>query len=82
MAGLPGTLLRRSSTANARRAIGDRRVVRVALTPEGETLAAELTDAARRHEAAVLARFPELGAAEIKAELRSVLERELGRDAA
>ena len=54
----------------------DRRVVRVALTPRGETLAAELIGAARAHEAAVLARFPEMEAVNLKAVLRSVLERE------
>jgi DNA-binding MarR family transcriptional regulator len=54
----------------------DRRVVRVALTPRGETLAAELIGAARQHEAAVLARFPEMEAVNLKAVLRSVLERE------
>jgi MarR family transcriptional regulator, organic hydroperoxide resistance regulator len=54
----------------------DRRVVRVALTAEGESLAAELITAARQHEAAVLARFPELEAMDLKASLRAVLERE------
>jgi DNA-binding MarR family transcriptional regulator len=54
----------------------DRRVVRVALTPAGETLAEELISAARQHEANVLARFPELEAINLKAVLRSVLERE------
>ena len=54
----------------------DRRIVRVALTAEGEALAEELTRAARQHEANVLARFPEMEAAGLKALLRSVLERE------
>ena len=54
----------------------DRRVVRVALTPKGETLASELTRAAKQHEATVVARFPDMGSAELKAVLRSVLERE------
>ena len=54
----------------------DRRVVRVALTPRGETLATELIGAARQHEASVLARFPEMGTMNLKAVLRSVLERE------
>ncbi len=54
----------------------DRRVVRVALTPKGETLAQELIDAARQHEAAVLARFPEMEAMNLKGVLRSVLKRE------
>jgi DNA-binding MarR family transcriptional regulator len=54
----------------------DRRVVRVALTPRGQALAAELIDAARQHEASVLARFPEVEAIGLKGVLRSVLERE------
>ncbi len=54
----------------------DRRVVRVALTPQGEALAAELIGAARQHEASVLARFPEMETMNLKAVLRSVLERE------
>ena len=54
----------------------DRRIVRVALTPQGETLATELIAAARQHEATVLARFPEMEAMNVKALLRSVLERE------
>ena len=54
----------------------DRRVVRVALTPRGETLAAELIGAARQHEANVLTRFPEMETANLKTVLRSVLERE------
>ena len=54
----------------------DRRVVRVALTPRGETLAAELIAAARQHEATVLARFPEMEALNLKGMLRTVLERE------
>ena len=56
----------------------DRRVVRVALTPEGEALAAELIRAAREHEADVLARFPEMEAVDLKGLLRSVLERGAG----
>ncbi len=54
----------------------DRRVVRVALTPQGETLAAELITAARQHESNVLARFPEMEAMDLRTMLRSVLERE------
>jgi DNA-binding MarR family transcriptional regulator len=55
----------------------DRRVVRVALTPQGEALAAELIAAARQHEASVLARFPEMQSMDLKAALRSVLDREI-----
>jgi MarR family transcriptional regulator, organic hydroperoxide resistance regulator len=60
----------------------DRRVVRVALTPKGETLADELIRAARQHEATVLARFPEMEAMNLKALLRSVLETEIRHNAA
>jgi MarR family transcriptional regulator, organic hydroperoxide resistance regulator len=52
----------------------DRRIVRVALTSQGETLAAELIAAACQHEATVLARFPEIETTNLKALLRSVLE--------
>ena len=51
----------------------DRRVVRVALTPEGEARAAELAVAAARYEAEVLARHPQ--AAGIKAVLLDILAR-------
>jgi DNA-binding MarR family transcriptional regulator len=50
----------------------DRRVVRVALTPQGETLAAELITAARQHESNILARFPEMEAMDLRTMLRSV----------
>ena len=49
----------------------DRRVVHVALTPEGEARAAELAVAAARYEAEVLARHPQ--AAGIKAVLRDLI---------
>ena len=55
----------------------DRRIVRVALTSEGEALAEELTRAARQHEANVLARFPEMETTNLKTVLRSVLERKV-----
>jgi DNA-binding MarR family transcriptional regulator len=51
----------------------DRRVVRVALTPEGKAKAAELGGAAERYEARVLARHP--GAEAIKAVLREIAAR-------
>jgi DNA-binding MarR family transcriptional regulator len=60
----------------------DRRVVRVALTPKGEGLAKELIEAARQHETTVLARFPEMEAMDLKALLRSVLDRETRPNAA
>jgi MarR family transcriptional regulator, organic hydroperoxide resistance regulator len=53
----------------------DRRVVRVGLTPRGEALALELTQAAKQHEAEVLARHPEAEALAIKDVLRSILGR-------
>jgi DNA-binding MarR family transcriptional regulator len=51
----------------------DRRVVRVALTPEGQAKAAELMSAAARYEAEVLARHPE--AEGTKAALREIIAR-------
>ena len=51
----------------------DRRVVRVALTPEGEAKAAGLVAAAERYEAGFLARHPQ--AAGIKAVLRDIVAR-------
>jgi DNA-binding MarR family transcriptional regulator len=53
----------------------DRRVVRIELTPKGAELAFELVALARRHEAEVLARHPEVEAIALKSLLRSMLER-------
>lgn len=53
----------------------DRRVVRVALTPRGEAMAVELTQAAKQHEAEVLGRHPEAEALAIKNLLRAILGR-------
>ena len=53
----------------------DRRVVRVALTQRGEAIATELAQAAKRHEAEVLARHPEAEAMAIKDLLRAILAR-------
>ncbi len=53
----------------------DRRVVRVALTQRGEAIATELTQAAKQHEAELLARYPEAEAMAIKDLLRSILQR-------
>jgi MarR family transcriptional regulator, organic hydroperoxide resistance regulator len=50
---------------------GDRRVVRLTLTPEGEAKAAALLAAAERHEAGLLARHPR--AEGIKAVLRDII---------
>jgi DNA-binding MarR family transcriptional regulator len=49
----------------------DRRVIRVALTPEGEAKAAELVAVAERFEAGLLARHPRAEA--IKAALRDII---------
>ena len=51
----------------------DRRVVRVALTPDGQAKAAELVAAAARYEAGVLARYPQ--AERIKAALHEIIAR-------
>ena len=51
----------------------DRRVVRIALTPEGEAKAAGLVAAAERYEAELLARHPQ--AEGIKAVLRDIIAR-------
>ncbi|MBL6455435.1 MarR family transcriptional regulator [Belnapia sp. T6] len=53
----------------------DRRVVRVALTERGQTMAETLAEAARQHEAEVLSRHPEAEAAAIKGLLRAILDR-------
>jgi MarR family transcriptional regulator, organic hydroperoxide resistance regulator len=53
----------------------DRRVVRVALTPRGETVANELAEVAKLHEAEVLARHPEAEALAIKSLLRAIMAR-------
>jgi MarR family transcriptional regulator, organic hydroperoxide resistance regulator len=49
----------------------DRRVVRVVLTPEGKAKAAELTAAAERYEAQILARHPQVEG--IRAVLREII---------
>jgi MarR family transcriptional regulator, organic hydroperoxide resistance regulator len=49
----------------------DQRVVRVSLTKEGATLATTLVEAAKHHEAELLARYPQVAA--IKEGLRSML---------
>jgi DNA-binding MarR family transcriptional regulator len=53
----------------------DRRVVRVGLTPRGDTIIEELIALARQHEADVLARHPEAEALAIKNLLRAILGR-------
>ncbi|NOG72862.1 MarR family winged helix-turn-helix transcriptional regulator [Roseicella sp. DB1501] len=54
----------------------DRRVVRVALTARGEMMAADLVQAAKLHEAEVLARHPETEAVAIKDLLRAIVNRQ------
>ena len=54
----------------------DRRVVRVSLTTRGEVMAADLVQAAKQHEAEVLARHPEAEAMAIKALLRAIIARQ------
>ncbi|MBK1660704.1 MarR family winged helix-turn-helix transcriptional regulator [Paracraurococcus ruber] len=54
----------------------DRRVVRVALTARGEAISAELVQAARQHEADVLARHPEAEAMALKDLLRGIIARQ------
>jgi MarR family transcriptional regulator, organic hydroperoxide resistance regulator len=54
----------------------DRRVVRVALTARGEMIASELVQAAKQHEAEVLARHPEAEAMAIKNLLRAIVIRQ------
>ena len=49
----------------------DQRVVRVSLTKEGATLATTLVEAAKHHEAELLARYPQVAA--IKEGLRSMV---------
>jgi len=51
----------------------DRRVVRIEATPRGEALVRDLLVAARQHEAQILARFPEMDPAALKALLRSMM---------
>lgn len=54
----------------------DRRVVRVALTTRGEMMATDLVQAAKAHEADVLARHPEAEAMAIKNLLRGIIARQ------
>jgi DNA-binding MarR family transcriptional regulator len=58
-------LVRRSSSDR------DQRIVQVSLTAQGRTLAVALVDAAKHHEAALLARHPQ--AATIKDGLRAII---------
>lgn len=53
----------------------DRRVVRVGLTPKGDQMVQDLVQAARQHEAEVLARHPQAEAADLKDLLRGIIAR-------
>jgi len=53
----------------------DRRVVRILLTQKGEAMVAELLQAAKAHEAEILARHPQAEAAVIKDLLRDMIRR-------
>lgn len=52
----------------------DRRVVRVVMTERGQQMVNELVEAARRHEAEVIARHPVAEAGELKTLLRSMIQ--------
>ncbi|PZW43107.1 DNA-binding MarR family transcriptional regulator [Humitalea rosea] len=54
---------------------GDRRIVRVGLTPRGAAIAAELTEAARAHEAELTAAMPDDQAGTMRALLRGLIDR-------
>lgn len=53
----------------------DRRVVRIVMTPRGESLVADLLVAAKKHEAEVLARHPEVDALQLKNLMRALIGR-------
>jgi DNA-binding MarR family transcriptional regulator len=53
----------------------DRRVVRIELTPKGQELVKEPLEAAKRHEAQVIQRFPQLDAEAFKGLLREMIVR-------
>jgi DNA-binding MarR family transcriptional regulator len=53
----------------------DRRVVRIQMTPRGETVVTELLAAAKKHETEVLARHPDLDEVAIKSLLRGMIGR-------
>jgi DNA-binding MarR family transcriptional regulator len=53
----------------------DRRVVRIEMTPKGAELVKEPLEAAKRHEAMVIERFPSLDGAVLKELLREMIAR-------
>lgn len=54
----------------------DRRVVRIQMTPRGEAVVNELLEGAKKHEAEVLARHPELDSMAVKDLLRGMIARQ------
>lgn len=67
--------MERDGLVRRRPDVQDRRIVRLTLTPRGETVVADLLAAARTHEAEVLARHPGAEAESIKALLRALIAR-------
>lgn len=53
----------------------DRRVVRIQMTPRGESLVADLLVSAKKHENEVLARYPEMDAMQLKNLMRALIGR-------
>ena len=53
----------------------DRRVVRIQMTPRGESLVADLLVSAKKHEAEVLARYPEMDGMQLKNLMRALIGR-------
>ncbi len=53
----------------------DRRVVRIEMTPRGEAVVADLLTAARKHEAELLARHPDIDGAQLKQLMRGLIAR-------
>jgi len=69
--------MERDGLVRRRQDDGDRRLVRIHLTPRGEQMVAELLTAARQHEAEIMARHPETAA--IKDLLRALIARQGAR---
>lgn len=53
----------------------DRRVVRIQMTPRGESLVGDLLVSAKKHENEVLARYPEMDAVQLKNLMRALIGR-------
>lgn len=69
--------MERDGLVRRRQDDGDRRLVRIHLTPRGEQMVAELLAAARLHEAEIVSRHPETAA--IKDLLRGLIARQNAR---